>query len=85
MKEMLGPGYGVRILGRTGLEYREGDQTVLIDGELLLGEYAFYIEAQTIYEWEGSKIPIDEEKREEIISAIIAAFAQCNERVLVLR
>ncbi|MDB4941681.1 MAG: Immunity protein 74 [Labilithrix sp.] len=75
-KEMSGPGCGITMLGRAGLRYREGTQTVLVDGEMLTGPFDFVIYKTSIVEWEGSGVPIDDTKRNEIVANIDAAFQQ---------
>ena len=75
-KEMTGPGCGVTVLGRAGLRYREGSQTVFVDGEMLTGPFDFMIYANSIRVWEGTKTLIADAKRKEIVANIQAAFEQ---------
>jgi hypothetical protein len=72
--EMIGPGCGVTMLGRSGLRYREGLSSVFVDGEMLTGSFDFVIYEKSIRAWEGSNVTIDEVKRKEIIANIKATF-----------
>ena len=74
--EMIGHGCVVTVLGRAGLRYREGARSVIVDGEMLTGAFDFVVYENSICVWEGSNSPIDEAKRKEIVSNIIAAFRQ---------
>jgi hypothetical protein len=82
MKEIVGPGYSVQILGRAGVRYREGSHTVYVDGEMLVGEYNFVI-VENFRMWEDTRQLLSEEKRKEIVEKIRAAFQQEGLRLLV--
>ena len=73
-KEMLGPGCGVTVLGRSGLRYREGSATLFVDGEMRnrLADFAIY--GSSIQAWESATQPIEEAERRRIIANIVAAF-----------
>ena len=81
MSEMIGPDCGVTILGRSGMRYREGSDTVFVDGEMLTGAFDFVVYASSINEWEGSHRPISDSEREAIIKKIQSTCSQNGVRI----
>lgn len=68
-------GFSVEVLGRTGLEYREGNRVMFVDSEVLVTR-GIAVFTHTIVRW---KPPFDGEqvtysKKQQIIANIIAAF-----------
>ena len=57
-----------------GLKYAQGDKTLSIFSELLMGRAALGIDGSSIKNW-GSGEPIDKETRKIIINNIVRAFA----------
>jgi hypothetical protein len=74
--EMIGPNCSVTVLGRAGLRYREGSATVLIDGEMLVGNVDFVVYAASIQRWENSGEAIPAERKRQIIDNILVTFRQ---------
>jgi len=74
-------GFSVEVLGRTGLEYREGDKVMFVDSEVLSVGIAVF--TSTISKWNPpfDKEPITKHKKQEISENIRAAFLSRNETV----
>jgi hypothetical protein len=72
---MLGPGCAVRILGRSGIRYREGENILLADGEMLSGSFDFVVYTNSIRAWEGSEVALTEERRQQIVGNMKAVFS----------
>jgi hypothetical protein len=70
MKEMVSGEYGVTILGRSGLRYREGSKTAFIDAEMLAGAIDLVVYTNTIKAWEGTSEPIGDAERAQIIANV---------------
>jgi len=62
--------FGVTLLGRSGMRYREGPKTVFVDGEILSGAFDFVIYKSSIQAWEASKELISESERDRIVANI---------------
>jgi hypothetical protein len=80
-------GFSIKVLGRTGLEYREGDKTISIYSEVLISE------APSIAIWKSSirgwNPPHDleqlsESRREVIVDNIRAALEWSRARLEVI-
>ena len=82
-KEMLGPGCGVTVLGRSGLRYREGSESLFVDGEMRNGPADFAIYRSSIRAWEGTGLPIGDAERLRILANIVATFKQEGLEVVV--
>jgi hypothetical protein len=70
-------GFSVRMLGRTGLKYIEGDRALSIDSEMLLSDSPFAIMfISKIQQWDPpySDQLIDDLERERITNNICEAF-----------
>lgn len=69
-------GFSVRVLGRTGIRYREGDRELHIDSEALAGPAGMAIYAHSIRSWEPpcQDVPLDEVSRARVIENVRAAF-----------
>lgn len=68
-------GFAIRILGRAGLEYKEGSKIMLIDSEILNNPKVGYVVASSsISKWKGSKQKIGENDRLRILNNIKKAF-----------
>jgi hypothetical protein len=74
--EMISAGCGVTILGRSGLRYREGSKTLLVDGEMLTGSFDFVIYANSIKTWEGTGEAISDAERQRIVASIRSVLQQ---------
>lgn len=69
-------GFSVEVLGRTGLEYKEGSKSIQIDSEVLAGPSGIVVYSKSINNWtslEGA-LPIGEAERNKIIENIREAF-----------
>jgi len=76
-------GFQVELLGRTGLEYREGSKTLFVDAEILVHGIAIY--SGSIKDWKEpySEEIISSEKKQEILSNIEKAYSWRNESVKI--
>ncbi|HEV2038278.1 MAG TPA: hypothetical protein VGQ96_06710, partial [Candidatus Eremiobacteraceae bacterium] len=45
-------GYSVEVLGRTGLQYIEGERRLFVDSEVLVGDAGLVIYAGSIVRWD---------------------------------
>lgn len=67
-------GFSVEVLGRTGTRYCEGDQTLLINSEVLAGPHGLVLYSSSIKTWlDGSAI--NEATRQRVVDNIRGAFA----------
>jgi hypothetical protein len=64
-------GFSIEVLGRTGMKYREGQKTLLIDSEVLAPGKGIAIFASSISRW-------DAPHSEELISPQTKAAIVCN-------
>jgi Immunity protein 74 len=78
-------GFSVHWTGRAGIEYREGEKLMLVDSELLAGENGEVIWKDSIRAWMPpfDKEQLSQEKREEILANICAAYAFAKVKVEV--
>jgi hypothetical protein len=68
-------GFTVRVLGRTGLRYSEGERSVWIDSEVLARPRALVMSKLSIRHWEGpDPQEIGETERDRISANIERAF-----------
>src|SRR4051812_5373122 len=71
-------GFSVRVLGRTGLRYIEGDHSVWIDSEVLATPRGIVMHAPSARVWEGPEPrEVSDAERERLVSNIKRAFAAC--------
>lgn len=70
--------FAVKVLGRTGLKYSEGERSLHIDSEILASDSptAMMVDKSSIRHWDPphSDQLIDEAQRERIINNIREAF-----------
>jgi hypothetical protein len=72
-------GFSVRVLGRTGMQYTEGNRSVRIDSEVLGKPGAIALFKDSIQEWEGDHTErVSEDDRERIAENIKRAFEFCG-------
>lgn len=64
--------FSVKITGRTGLIYKENGKTLMVDSEMLVGEYDMVIYADSINKWEppNDNHQFTDEEKERIKSNI---------------
>ena len=69
-------GYSVEILGRTGLEYREGNKSMFVDSEVLGVGHGIVIFSRSMRTWRApnENEVITEKKRGDIIKNIRLAI-----------
>jgi hypothetical protein len=70
-------GFSVQVLGRTGMRYREGGRSVLIDSEVLAPGKGIAVFVDSIKNWQtrdGEK-PVTTQERKMIVARIEAAIA----------
>jgi hypothetical protein len=69
-------GFSIEVLGRTGMKYREGDRTLVVDSEVLAPGKGIAIFTNSIKKWAPphSELLISPEKKVMIISNIKAAI-----------
>lgn len=68
-------GFSVRVLGRTGLRYSEGERSVWIDSEVLASPNGIVLAKGSIRFWEGQDPgEISEQDRDRIAANIKRAF-----------
>jgi hypothetical protein len=69
-------GYSVEVLGRVGLKYTEGEKSLTVDSEVLMGPSGMVVYKSSIRQWDPphSNQAIDKATRERIIDNIRAAF-----------
>lgn len=73
-------GFRVRVLGRTGLHYSEGDRSAWIDSEVLATPraIAIYMDAMKVWTSPGSSEEVTTEDRARATSNIERAFTACG-------
>lgn len=76
-------GFSVRVLGRVGLEYREGDRSAFVDSEVLV--VGIMVRSGSLSHWDA---PYESEtitggRKEKIINNICRAFAFAGEPVVL--
>jgi hypothetical protein len=67
-------GFSVEVLGRTGLKYIQGNNTLFIDSEILSGSIGFTVYISQTKKWDSGEM-IDEETKQIIADNICRAFA----------
>jgi hypothetical protein len=68
-------GFSVEVLGKTGILYTEGENTVRIDSEVLAGPSGLVIYTDSIRAWSGpGRALLGQFERERIIANVKAAF-----------
>jgi hypothetical protein len=69
-------GYSVEVLGRVGLKYTEGDKSLTVDSEVLMGSSGMVVYKSSIRRWDPphSGQAIDKSTKERITNNIRAAF-----------
>jgi len=72
-------GFSVRVLGRTGLRYKEGARSVWIDSEVLAKPRAIAMFKESIQTWDGPEPEaVSVTERDRIASNIGRAFTACE-------
>lgn len=72
-------GFSVRVLGRTGICYTEGAQSIWIDSEILVAPGAIAMLKEAIRFWEGPEPEeVNEMDRDRIANNIKRAFEACG-------
>jgi hypothetical protein len=72
-------GFSVRVLGRTGMQYCEGDRSVRIDSEVLATPRAMAMFKESIRAWEGPDPgEVSPADRDRIAGNIKRAFDACG-------
>lgn len=72
-------GFSVRVLGRTGMRYTEGDRSVWIDSEVLAKPRAIAASWSSIRVWEGpAPSEVGPEDRDRIVKNLKRAFEVCG-------
>lgn len=72
-------GFSVRVLGRTGMRYSEGERSVWIDSEVLATPGAIAMFKETIRAWEGPDSgEVSATERDRIAGNIKRAFDACG-------
>ena len=72
-------GFSVRVLGRTGMRYSEGERSVWIDSEVLATPRAIAMLKETIRAWEGPDPgEVSATERDRIAGNIKRAFNACG-------
>lgn len=68
--------YTVEVLGRTGILYKEGDQAIRIDSEVLAGPngLVIYTNSMTSLFEPNKRLLLSDSERDRIVSNIKAAF-----------
>lgn len=68
-------GFSIKVLGRTGIEYAEGEKSMFVDSEILSGPHGMMVRKKSIIKWKGQNSePVDDKKRDEIVENIRRAF-----------
>jgi Immunity protein 74 len=79
-------GFSVEVLGRTGMQYREGEKTLLIDSEVLAPGRGIAVFTSSIKHWsqpyDGE--PINPEKKAAIVNNIKQAMEFKKELLEIL-
>ncbi|HSQ64915.1 MAG TPA: Imm74 family immunity protein [Polyangiaceae bacterium] len=69
-------GFSVEVLGHTGLCYREGERSLKVDSEVLMGSTGMVVDASSIRTWAPphENEVIDAARRKQIVENIQAVF-----------
>jgi hypothetical protein len=75
-------GFSVEVLGRVGMLYREGNRSLHISSEVIMGP-AIALFAKSIKEWQSPDGPraVSGEEKERIVENIRRAFVALNQRL----
>jgi hypothetical protein len=78
-------GYSVEVLGRTGMKYREGEKSMLVDSEVLSTGKGIQIFTKSIKEWDPPHHEelISPEKKAAIVDNIRGAIQFQNQPLVV--
>jgi hypothetical protein len=72
-------GFSLRVLGRTGMRYVEGNRSAFIDSEVLARPNAIALFKDSIKTWEGDDAqPVSAADRERIVDNTKRAFEACG-------
>jgi hypothetical protein len=73
-------GFSVKVLGRTGMRYTEGQGSVWIDSEVLAkpGSIALYKDSIRAWENPDGSAPVNDADRGRIVENIKRAFESCG-------
>lgn len=73
-------GFYVKVLGRTGMRYTEGQGSVWIDSEVLAKPGAIALYQDSIRAWENPEgsAPVNDADRSRIVENIERAFESCG-------
>src|SRR5689334_10791859 len=72
-------GFSVRVLGRTGMKYTEGERSAWIDSEVLAKPRAIAMFKATIRAWDGPDLgEVSATERDRIAGNIKRAFDACG-------
>lgn len=79
-------GFSVRVLGRTGMRYMEGDRSVWINSEVLAGPLAIALYKGSIKSWDspGGSEQLSNATRNRIAENIKRAFESCGYELHVI-
>jgi hypothetical protein len=79
-------GFSVEVLGRTGIEYREGDKSMFVDSEVLATGHGIAVFRNSIKAWRSphEKEQITAEERQRILGNIRRAIEFRNQPVEIL-
>lgn len=72
---------GVTPVGRAGLEYRDGDRRMTIDGELQFGKFDYTVFSTSIGIWQDTGLAATEAERLQIIENIRNVFERSGLKV----
>ncbi|HEY2444885.1 MAG TPA: Imm74 family immunity protein [Rhizomicrobium sp.] len=79
-------GYSVEVLGRVGIEYREGDKSVFVDSEVLTAGHGIMVIRRSIRSWKPphEKEEMTEEQKNRIVENIRRAIGFRGEPIEVV-
>lgn len=79
-------GFSVKVIGRAGLEYKEGIKLIYVDSEMLgNSKIGFAIASSSIDRWQGSKQKIGAKEKLKILNNIKEAFRFLGYEIKVIR
>jgi hypothetical protein len=79
-------GFFVEVLGRTGIEYTEGDRSAFVDAEVLAAGHGIAIFKNSIKGWQAphDDVPMLEKEKERIIDNVRRAMEFRRQPVEIL-
>jgi hypothetical protein len=81
---MSSAGFSVRVLGRTGMRYIEGERSVWVDSEMLAEPASVVMNPASMRAWEGpDPAPVGNADRERVTANIKRAFDACGYKLEV--